>query len=542
MLAGIALGAAALSRPPPRRSRATSARRGRSTGSAWPPAQPSQVWVETAAGGLLSSDGGRSFRAPLSTSAFQRAQVAQATLLADGKTLIAMPTVWSAQQFTPPRWSSDGGASWQAGALKGADAHYEFGNDPGFVGESPVTADPTRRAHGLVLPGQPLRRRTTPGARWAVATPRFKRPWHCAALAIARRQAAHADPARAVEGQEQQARPRQAAAQRRRRRDVEAAQGAALPAARLQRPRARVRSGAAVDGADDRRQRRQARIALSLHRRRPLLEARAPGRHRCAAPSSTSSRSRATGARSRSCASATASGRCSSRWTAARTGTSRRRFTLGTKSPRGLPLAARGERHVVPARHEPARLLAAGAGRRPLGRPLTDIPPWPSSEQSAGLRRYARRAARTRRRADRRGCAARAAPDRHGPARDRAARARRGSLVCRRGTRRRRGVARRRDRLAALGPADRPHRPGARAAAARRRLSGRARRDWRCRRRRAHRRSCSPPSPRSPAGRCRPSGRACARSGRPSCRRRACAIRPTRSRPGCRSSSSSSGR
>ncbi len=88
-----------------------------------------------AAGGWLSEDGGRSFRAPLSTNAFRRAQVAQATLLADGKTLIGMPTVWSTQQFTPPRWSADGGVTWQAGALRGADAHYDFGDDPGFVGE-----------------------------------------------------------------------------------------------------------------------------------------------------------------------------------------------------------------------------------------------------------------------------------------------------------------------------------------------------------------------------------------------------------------------
>src|SRR3954453_11900730 len=48
-------------------------------------AKPSQVWVETAAGGFLSTDGGRSFRAPLATSAFRRAQVAQATLLAAGR-------------------------------------------------------------------------------------------------------------------------------------------------------------------------------------------------------------------------------------------------------------------------------------------------------------------------------------------------------------------------------------------------------------------------------------------------------------------------
>lgn len=145
---------------------------------------PSQVWVETPGGGLLSSDGGRSFHAPLSTSAFRRAQVAQATLLADGKTLIAMPTVWSAQQFTAPRWSSDGGASWHAGALKGADAHYEYGNAPGFVGESPVTADPTDPRTAWFCQGNLYATRDA-GRSWAVATPRFKRPWHCAALAIA---------------------------------------------------------------------------------------------------------------------------------------------------------------------------------------------------------------------------------------------------------------------------------------------------------------------------------------------------------------------
>jgi photosystem II stability/assembly factor-like uncharacterized protein len=147
-------------------------------------AQPSQVWVETAAGGLLSGDGGRSFRAPLPTSAFRRAQVAQATLLADGKTLLAMPTVWSAQQFTAPRWSSDGGASWHPGALAGKDAHYEFGSKPGFVGESPVTADPTDARTGWFCQGN-LYVTHDAGRTWSVATPRLKRPWHCAALAIA---------------------------------------------------------------------------------------------------------------------------------------------------------------------------------------------------------------------------------------------------------------------------------------------------------------------------------------------------------------------
>jgi photosystem II stability/assembly factor-like uncharacterized protein len=147
-------------------------------------AQPSQVWVETAAGGSLSTDGGRRFRAPLSTSAFRRAQVAQATLLADGKTLVAMPTVWSAQRFTPPRWSSDGGASWRAGTLAGADAHYDFGSKPGFVGESPVTADPTDARTAWFCQGN-LYVTHDAGRSWSVASPRLKRPWHCAALAIA---------------------------------------------------------------------------------------------------------------------------------------------------------------------------------------------------------------------------------------------------------------------------------------------------------------------------------------------------------------------
>ena len=42
--------------------------------------QPARVWVENVAGGWFSEDGGRTFHAPLSTSAFQRAQVAQAAL------------------------------------------------------------------------------------------------------------------------------------------------------------------------------------------------------------------------------------------------------------------------------------------------------------------------------------------------------------------------------------------------------------------------------------------------------------------------------
>ena len=146
--------------------------------------QPQRVWVETAAGGSLSDDGGRTFRAPLSTSAFRRAQVAQATLLADGRTLLAMPTIWSAAQFSPPRWSGDDGATWQPGALHGADAHYDFGTHAGFVGEYPVTADPVDARTAWFCQGN-LYVTHDAGRTWAVTSPRFKRPWHCAALAIA---------------------------------------------------------------------------------------------------------------------------------------------------------------------------------------------------------------------------------------------------------------------------------------------------------------------------------------------------------------------
>jgi photosystem II stability/assembly factor-like uncharacterized protein len=148
------------------------------------PGQPGRIWVENAAGGWLSDDAGRSFRAPASTSTFRRAQVAQATLLADGRTLIGMPTVWSSQQFSPPHWSADDGVTWQAGALRGSDAHFEFGDNPTFVGESPVTADPVDAHTAWFCQGN-LYVTHDAGRTWAVASPRFRRPWHCAAMAIA---------------------------------------------------------------------------------------------------------------------------------------------------------------------------------------------------------------------------------------------------------------------------------------------------------------------------------------------------------------------
>jgi photosystem II stability/assembly factor-like uncharacterized protein len=148
-------------------------------------AESSRVWAETAVGGWLSDDGGRSFRAPLAASAFRRAQVAQATLLADGRTLLAMPTVWSTRRFSPPRRSSDGGATWEAGKLTGDDARYDFGTQPGFAGETPVTADPSDARSAWFCQGN-LYVTHDAGRSWAVAAPHFKPPWHCVALAIAR--------------------------------------------------------------------------------------------------------------------------------------------------------------------------------------------------------------------------------------------------------------------------------------------------------------------------------------------------------------------
>jgi photosystem II stability/assembly factor-like uncharacterized protein len=144
--------------------------------------QPHRVWVENIAGGWLSDDGGRTFRAPLSLRAFQRAHVGQATMLADGKTLLGMPTVWSTQRFTSPRWSSDG-TTWHAGVLRGKDAHFDFGRKLTFVGESPVAADPGDAGTAWFCQGN-LYVTHDAGRTWSIARPRFRRPWHCSAVAI----------------------------------------------------------------------------------------------------------------------------------------------------------------------------------------------------------------------------------------------------------------------------------------------------------------------------------------------------------------------
>ena len=449
-----------------RRSRAASARRGRSAGSASRRAMPTHVWVESAAGGFLSSDGGQSFRAPLSTGAFRRAQVAQATLLADGKTLVAMPTVWSAQQFTPPRWSADGGATWEPGKLAGADAHYDFGDDPGFVGESPVTADPGDPRTAWFCQGN-LYVTHDAGRSWAVATPRLKRPWHCAALAIATGrphtlillvQSKARNPAK-VPGKLLRSTDGGATWRRR--------QGAALPAGRLQRPRPRVRSGGALDRAPARGGRRHPRLALPLARRRRSRGSacdRTALRGALVEQFAFASDGRALalarmGNRQRVTFTSLDGGE---RWSGAPP------LALGSRSPAiyPSPLASSGTSFLLGTNRAASGgwRPAPAAGPQPDGggdRPVRG--PAPLCGRAAGARRRARRL----------GGADRPSAGGDGAARDPPARARRGPLVCRRRHRHRRVVADERDRLAALGTPHRPRRAGARAGAAGVRLSRR---------------------------------------------------------------------
>ena len=153
-----------------------------------------------------------------------------------------------------------------------------------------------------------------------------------------------------------------------------------------------------------------------------------------AGASSISSRSRPTGARSRSCASVTARRPRSTRWTAARTGRRRRSLKLGTKSPAvyASPLAASGT--DVPARHEPARLLAPRARGASLGGAVAGAVQCglAARQPPAGLRRYAALLGAPRRGVGRQRRTAGAADRRHGAARDAAADSRRGPLVRRR--------------------------------------------------------------------------------------------------------------
>ena len=54
-----------------------------------------------------------------------------------------MPTLWSAAAVHAAALVGRRRRDLAAGALRGTDAHYDFGADAGFVGEYPVTADPT---------------------------------------------------------------------------------------------------------------------------------------------------------------------------------------------------------------------------------------------------------------------------------------------------------------------------------------------------------------------------------------------------------------
>ncbi len=110
------------------------------------------------------------------------------------------------------------------------------------------------------------------------------------------------------------------------------------------------------------------------------------------------------------------------------------------------------------------------------------------------------------------------------------------------GRRRCRGIGGQRHRMAALGAARRSHRAGTRVVAARVRLPGRLRSSCAARHARRAGHCADRRAPRWRGRRCPRSARACVRSG-PACSRpRACATPRTRSRPGCRRCSSSSGR
>ena len=106
-------------------------------------------------------------------------------MLADGKTLLAMPTIWSAAVI-------------HASALVGRRRCHLAAGEHCTAPTRITTSERTTASSGSTR-SRPTRvdARTAwfcqgnlyvthdAGRSWAVASPRFKRPWHCAALAIA---------------------------------------------------------------------------------------------------------------------------------------------------------------------------------------------------------------------------------------------------------------------------------------------------------------------------------------------------------------------
>ena len=254
-----------------------------------------------------------------------------------------------------------------AGTLRGKDAHYDFGNDPGFAGESPVTADPTDARTAWFCQGN-LYVTHDAGRSWAVATPRLERPWHCAALAISpgkqhtlillvqsKARNAKRVPGRLLRSVDGGATWRKLKAPRYPQLDYNGHALAFDPA----KPSLLLMIGA--HGATIGTLYRSLDAGLSWQRVRPAGSRRgavvdefafaADGRAlRSSAPAPARPGSTLVGRRRALAGGAPADDR---------------REVAGR-----LPLAARRERHGVPARHEPARLLAAAAGRPPLGRPV----------------------------------------------------------------------------------------------------------------------------------------------------------------------------
>ena len=279
----------------------------------------------------------------------------------------AMPTVWSAQQFTPPRWSADGGATWHAGgAARGRCALRLRRRSRASSASRPVTADPADPRTAWFCQGN-LYVTHDAGRTWAVATPRLKRPWHCAALAIA--------PGRPhtliLLVQSKAKNPKRVPG-----RLLRSVNGGATWQPRRRR---RASRSSTTTGTRSRSTRREPSTALMIgahgatlgalyrsRRRRPVTGSACGRRARCAAPSSTSSRSPRDG---RALALVRIGDRQQRDVRLARRRRalerSRPSLALGAKSPADLRLAARSERHVVPARHEPRGFwrLAPGARR-----------------------------------------------------------------------------------------------------------------------------------------------------------------------------------